>query len=85
MITGFRGARFAVDATEVQRVITRDFAMAPAAITAINYPAEKTKILAVSFEVFEPGPGSVKWDSLNITDTQLSLHSVFQSLRGSIH
>lgn len=58
VVNGFRGARFGMGVDEVRTAIQRDFRAQPAAITEMDHPVQKTRLLVVRVDNLEPGPGT---------------------------
>jgi hypothetical protein len=57
-ITGFRSARFGMPMPELRQAIARDFPAAPAdALTEVDNPTERTRVLLLRLPALEPGPG----------------------------
>jgi hypothetical protein len=57
-VSGFRGARFDMDETQVRAAIQTDFAVKPEAIKVVPNAMERTTALVVSLPTLDPGPGA---------------------------
>ncbi len=56
-VTGFRGARFDMDETQLRAAILADFGVKPEAIKVVPNAMERTTALIVSLPTLDPGPG----------------------------
>lgn len=57
-VTGFRGARFDMDETQLRAAIQTDFGVKPEAIKVVPNAMERTTALIVSLPALDPGPGA---------------------------
>jgi hypothetical protein len=56
-IDGFRSARFGMDETSLKAAIVQDFQADPAALSAVDNPVEKTRVIVLRLAALDPGPG----------------------------
>jgi hypothetical protein len=56
-VDGFRSARFGMDETSLRAAIAQDFRPAPEALSAVDNPVEKTRVIVLRLAALEPGPG----------------------------
>ena len=57
LVKGFRSAQFGMSADEVRQAIARDFKPAAGAVTEVENPVEKTRIIVLRIPTLDPGPG----------------------------
>lgn len=57
-VTGFRGARFDMDETQLRAAVMADFGVKPEAIKVVPNAMERTTALVVSLHSLDPGPGA---------------------------
>lgn len=73
-VTGFRSARFGMNADEVRAAIARDFKAGPELVAELDNPTEQTKILVVTLASMEPGPGPAKVSYILGATTKRLIH-----------
>jgi hypothetical protein len=73
-IDGFRSAQFGMDQARVEAAIAKDFHPDPAAISAIDNPAEQTRVIVVHLPALEPGPGPATVSYIMGTKTHKLIH-----------
>jgi len=56
-VTGFRGARFDMDETQIRAAILADFGVKPEGIKVVPNAMERTTALIVALPTLDPGPG----------------------------
>ena len=74
LITGFRSAHFGMTEPEVRAAIEHDFKPAVGAVTELDNPIEKTRVIALRLASLDPAPGTVNLTYIFGANTQRLIH-----------
>lgn len=74
VITGFRSAHFGMTEPEVRAAIEHDFKPAGGAVTELDNPIEKTRVIALRLASLDPAPGTVNITYIFGASTQQLIH-----------